>query len=323
MLVRYVFNDVIPQERYGMLVFIALLTLVIQGAYFGVGQWVRQMVFTISKDVSNKLRKEAVTKLFSLSEQAYSHLNRAGLHAKFIIDIERVDRMSEALIGRLLPSLIVGLLLIFGMVFVSWQLFVVALVVFASLVPVTRWTGSYFRQLAKKYQSIVRAYSARLEFSISQLTLIKLKSAEDQELAIHEAMIQDVTQGGRKLAIWKGLFAELHNFFAFATAVVLLGVGVGAASAGMLTLGEVLAFYVLAMLFRGQYTIFSSGLTPVYEGVQALSTIKEVLTFKENLPYLGTNRIKFQGAIRLEDVKFGYGEGLIFCSKQGNTSLQG
>jgi len=310
-LLSYAFNEVIPQQRYGVLALISILTLSIQGAYFGVGLWVQRKVFTISKAVTKTLRREAVSKLYSLSDHAYSHLDRAGLHAKLNIDIGRVDRMTEGLIGSILPSLIVGILLLCGMLYVSWQLFLVAMAVFLSLIPTIRWAGERLRKLAQQHQSIVRKYSARLEFSISHILLTRIKSAEDIELAIHDAMIEDVAQSGRALAIWNNVFSELQNFFAFATAVVLLGVGIGAASAGWITLGEVLAFYVLAMLFRGQYTHISRALTSVLAGTQALATVQEVFLIKDDAPYKGTKSIDFQGNIRFSNVSFGYADELL------------
>ncbi|MFC1680526.1 ABC transporter ATP-binding protein [Pseudomonadota bacterium] len=311
MLVSHVFNEIIPQQRYGTLILIAILMLGIQGAYLGTSLWVQRKVLTISKVVTKALRREAVSKLYSLSDRAYTHLNRAGLHAKLIIDTGRVDRMTEELIGSLLPSLIVGAMLFCGMLYVSWQLFLVAVAVFLSLIPTIRWAGNRLSKLAQKNQRIVRNYSARLEFSISHIMLTRLKSAEDLELGIHDAMIEEVAQSERALAIWKNIFSELQNFFAFATAVVLLGVGVGATSAGWLTLGEMLAFYVLAMLFRGQYARFSQALTPVVEGIQALSTVQDVICFQDDLPYKGTKQIEFQGNIRFCNVGFGYTDDIL------------
>ena len=308
LLVRYVFNEVIPQEKFGVLALIAFLALIIHGAYLAISLWVRQNVFTISKEVTKTMRREAVKELYTWSDSVYSHMNRADLHARFIIDFDRVDKMTEALIGGLLPTLLIGVLLISGMLFVSWQLLLVALVVFSSLIPITRWTGNRFRILAQQHQSIVRSYSSRLEFSISHFLLTKLKSAENQELEIHDKMIEQVANSGRTLAIWRGLFSELQNFFAFATAVVLLGMGVAAAYAGWLTMGDVLAFYVLAMLFRGQYALFSQALTPALEGAQALTTIQEVLTIQDEPTYQGKKRIEYQGGIKLQDVDFSYGQ---------------
>ena len=155
-LVRFAFNEVIPEQRYGILVLIALLALGIQGAYLGLSLWVKRTVFMISKEVTKTLRRDAVKKLYSLSDRTYSHLNRGGLHAKYIIDIDRVDQMTEGLIGSLLPSLIVGTLLLAGMLVVSWPLLLLALMVFACFVPVTR-LGRQPPQAARPAISKLRA----------------------------------------------------------------------------------------------------------------------------------------------------------------------
>ena len=157
----------------------------------------------------------------------------------------------------------------------------------------------------------MRSYSSRLEFSISHFLLTRLKSAEEQELATHDSMIDAVARSGRTLATWRSLFSELQNFFAFTTAVVLLGVGIGATSLGLLTIGDVLAFYVMAMLFRGQYTLFSYALAPVLEGAQSLSTVHEVFVLEDDPPYQGTKRIDYKGGLRFQDVVFGYDEGTL------------
>ena len=306
LVVRYVFNEVIPQERFGTLVLIALLAVFIHGAYLIVSLWVRRTVFGTSKEVIKKLRLEAAQKLYALSDQTYSHLNRAGLHAKLIIDIDRVGHMTEALIGSLIPSSIIGILLISGMLFISVPLVALTLLVFSFFVPVTRWAGHRIAQIARQHQHRVRSYSSRMEFSISHVLLTKVRSAEAHELAAHESMIEDLTETGRTLAVWRSLFSELQNFFAFTTAVVLLGVGVGAASVGWVSLGDVLGFYVMAMLLRGQYVHFANALTPLLEGGQAWSTIFEILVLEDVPHYQGTRSLKFRGGVKLQDVTFSY-----------------
>jgi ABC-type bacteriocin/lantibiotic exporter with double-glycine peptidase domain len=305
-LIRYTFNEVIPQERYGLLVLLACAALGIQLAYLGIVLWVRGIVYSISREVTKKLRHEAVQKLYELSERTYNQINRATLHAKFIIDIGRVDQMSDALVGRVIPAVVTSLLLIAGMLVLSWKLFILAVLVFSSLIPVSRWAGNRFRGLASECQDIERHYSAMMEFSIHHFLLTKLRSAEDEEIDRHRATINRLAEKGRSLEIWRSTFVELQNLFAFATAVVLLSVGVASAYAGWLTLGDVLAFYVLAMLFRGQYILFSQGLSPVLEGAQSLYTVQEVLTFRDEPPYNGHRRIEFQGRVRLRHVHFGY-----------------
>lgn len=306
-LIRRAFDVAIPNERYGLLFMLALGAVGIQLVYLGVSIFVRRINFTVSGALSAELRRAAIEKLYRLSDASCAYLDRASLHARFIIDIERVDQMTGALVGMLLPSLVVGSLLIAGLVAISWPLAILAIAVFALFIPLTRRVAARYQDQAQRHQHSVRSYSAKMETSIGNLLLTRLKAAEKRDIDGHRAAIDSLVTDTRRVALWRGFFTELQNLFAFATAVALLGVGIAAAQQGWLTIGDALAFYVFAMLFRGQYVVFAQALTPVMEGFYSLSTVQEVLELEELPDYGGSRKIDFQGNVEMRGVTFGYG----------------
>src|SRR5690606_34793306 len=167
-----------------------------------------------------------------LSDASCSYLDRASLHARFIIDIERVDQMTGALVGMLLPSLVVGSLLIVGLVAISWPLAILAVAVFALFIPLTSRVAARYQDQAQRHQHSVRGYSAKMESSIANLLLTRLKAAERRDIDGHRAAIDSLVTNTRRVALWRGFFNELHDQVAIPTAVTALGRGIAAAPHG-------------------------------------------------------------------------------------------
>lgn len=105
-LIRRALGVAIPNERYGLLFMLAFGAVGIELVHLGVSIFVRRINFAVPGALSAEFRLAAIEKPRRLSGASCAYLDRAPLHARFIIDIERVDPMTGALVGMLLPSLV-------------------------------------------------------------------------------------------------------------------------------------------------------------------------------------------------------------------------
>lgn len=306
--VRYGLDEVLPQRRYGTLFLIGVAMVIVQAGYLALSLWAKRHILEVSKHVTLRLRQDALRKLYTFSHRFYTRLSRGDLHAQFVVDSNRVDQMTQALVGGLLPALLTGILLGVAMLLTNWMLLVAAVVVFACFTPFIRWMAARIQRLSRHHYDAVRSYSSRLTFAISNFLLTTLKGAEKHEMDAQKPILAAMARSGCELGMWRAAFTEVQSLFAFGSAVAILGIGIGTTVLGMSTIGEVLAFYVLAMMFRSQYMHFSHALTPVLEGAQALATICDMMETEDDAVYCGTKELAFQGNLQFENVTFSYNE---------------
>ncbi|MCZ7597525.1 MAG: ABC transporter ATP-binding protein/permease [Gammaproteobacteria bacterium] len=306
-LIRRAFDVAIPNERYGLLFMLALGAVGIQLVYLGVSIFVRRINFAVSGALSAQLRQAAIEKLYRLSDASCAYLDRASLHARFIIDIERVDQMTRALVGMLLPSLVVGSLLIVGLVAISWPLAILAVAVFALFIPLT----SRVAALLPGPGSASPALGPRLQ---REDGILHRQPAADAVEGRREAGYRRPPRGYRLAGDEHASRGAVAGFFHRVAEPVRIrhrgdaarrrhrrgpaGLADDRRRAGVLRVRDAVSRPV-----RG----VRQALTPVMEGFYSLSTVREVLELEELPDYGGSRTIDFRGNVEMRGVIFGYG----------------
>jgi ABC-type bacteriocin/lantibiotic exporter with double-glycine peptidase domain len=103
-------------------------------------------------------------------------------------------------------------------------------------------------------------------------------------------------------------YGQLHGTVSAVAAVLVLIVGGTAVADGNMPLGDLVAFYALLGILRGQLTAALVTAPIVISGWQSLGRLEEVLDEPSHEPYSGTRSIDFSGLVTVERVEFAYGQ---------------
>ena len=105
LLIRYAFDRAIPAGNLAGLLLIggAIVTLYLLTTLLTL--WIRYVILGITKLVIQRFRDEILKKFYSLPRSYTGKMDRSALHTIAVQDTERLDIMSNALLGQAGPAL--------------------------------------------------------------------------------------------------------------------------------------------------------------------------------------------------------------------------
>lgn len=307
LLVREAFNSAIPGGDGGELVLIGAAMLGLYAVSSGLGLWTRHTVLAATKRAIALLRGRLMDKLYSLPRSDVDRRDRATLHSTIVQDSERLDVMSNALMAQLLPAAIVSGALGITLVVLDPLLAVLLASVGPAILVIGVGIGRRVRGRARGYQEAFDRFDGGTSIGLLALTLTRVHAAEADELARRAEEHAAVEIAGRRLAFLQAAWTLVNGSVAAVGAVIVLVVGGREVGRGSLTLGDLLSFYAVIGLLRGQAMTVLLTTPQVLAGYESLDRVQELLDADAPDPYTGTREIAFRGGVELRDVGFSYG----------------
>jgi len=305
-LVRHVFDDAIPSGNSYLL---ALIGVTIVFLYFmngGIALYARYVILGTVKFAIQRFRDEMLNKLYALSRTYYTQADRSRLHTNMVQDTVRVDVMTNALLGQLIPALFISVALGAVLIYLNWLLFLLMLSAVPLLFVVSKSIGKMVRQRVRALHRSFETFSRGMLFVLQMMDLTRIQSAEDYEIERQRRSLQQLRLASGHMAWLRSAYRVVQNTIVGGFGVIVLIVGGRAIATGNMTLGELLSFYAAVALLRSHLYTISSCIPQVIEGNESLSTLYSLLEIRESRPYSGTKRIAFGGKITLESVYFQY-----------------
>ncbi len=133
LLIRYVFDEAIPQKNIHLLVLIGIGIFAFNLVNSAISLWVRSTTIDIIRIAIFKLREDLLSRVYMISRSVYSRLDLKTIHARLVQDTERISNMSDALVSKLLPSFFTSLALCLILLFINRFLFLVVISIFPVL----------------------------------------------------------------------------------------------------------------------------------------------------------------------------------------------
>jgi ABC-type multidrug transport system fused ATPase/permease subunit len=309
LLLRRVFDDVIPEGDRTELVALAAAIVALFATAAALGLVARRLMLGATKAAVARLRMDLVTRLQALPRAWLDREDAARLHASVVQDTERVESMASAVLGIILPAAIVAGALLASLAFVDLGLLALLLVVLPLLLALSRWLNHRALALVPRLHAAFDVFSARVLTALRSALTVRAQGAEEHELREAEREIGVLAEEGRRVAwAWHVQSAVQAIASALGGMVVLVLGGVRVIDGGM-TLGALLSFFGVLAIVRGQVTSALTWVPSSLVGRESLRHLEELLDVDEPQPYAGTRRIAFGGALEVDDVTFGYGDG--------------
>jgi ABC-type multidrug transport system fused ATPase/permease subunit len=309
LLVRRAFDVLIADDRTDELVAVGAALFGLAALSTALGLWTRHLVLAATKSAVRRLRVALAERVGSLPAAWFDRHETAQVHSTIVQDTERVDVMSNALAGQLVPAALISSALFAALLVIQPLLLAVVLVPFPLGVLASRRLSTSVRRRTRIWHRAFDDFSARVLFGLRARTLIRTQTAEELEADATRGVAAELSRAGHAMAWAQAAYSQLNGLVGAATGVAVLVVGGAAVGDGRITLGSLVAFYALLALLRGQLAIALVALPQVVSGTESLDRLEALLDEPAREPYHGSRRIDFDGAVALRDVHFAYRKG--------------
>jgi ABC-type multidrug transport system fused ATPase/permease subunit len=307
LLIRYAVDTVIPHRQIGLLVQIGAAIFALRALGSLIALWLRAAHVRVLKEATLRLREDLLGRLFRLSRAAYARLDRDTTHARIVLDTERLDEMSHALVARLLPAFFSATVLVVLLAFLNARLLLLTLALAPLVLLSIRITGRRVRRRVFAFQRAFEVFSNGIQFVLQHMDLTQVQSYEAREARRRVADMDRLRRTSERMAFVYAVHGQLQTITVSLCGVVILVAGGAAVAAGHMTIGGFLSFWVAAGLLNQQVMTIVSAIPEVIAGNESMVTLHRFAMSCEPRPYPGREVIAFSGRITLEDVEFGYG----------------
>ena len=306
LLVRYSVDHAIPRREFGLLVAIGGGIFALRALNGAVTLWLRSKYIHEIKQAILRLREDLLLRLYALPRAAYTQLDLDTTHARIVLDTDRLDNMSQAVVSRIIPASFSALALVVLLGFLNWRLLVVTLTLAPLVLVAVRITGSRVKDRVYAFQRAFEAFSNGMLFVLQHMDLTQVQSSQAREIERRTQDMRRLRDTSESMAFLYSVHSQLQGIVVTFVGVVILVVGGAAVAARSMTIGEFLSFWVAAGLLNGHVSTIVAAIPECIAGNESMVTLHRFASAEAPRPYHGRERIAFTGAIELEDVTFGY-----------------
>jgi ATP-binding cassette, subfamily B, bacterial len=316
LLVRYVFDVAIPQQNIRLLVLMGIGIFVFRLINSAVSLWIRFRNISTIKTVIFNLREDILNRVCNFSRAAHTQLDQKTTHARIVQDTERLGNMNDALISRLIPSLLASLVLCLILLFLNWYLFLIMITLFPVLFLTNRYTGKLVKKKVYAFQRSFEKFSKGVSFILRHIDLIRIQTAEEQELSRQNRILKDLRSTTGKMSYIYAVHGNIQSILTGLSGIIILIVGGISVATKSITLGEFISFYVAAGYLNGFVNTITTSIADIIAGNESMVTLHQLAETNNAQSYDGKKHIDFRGSISLESLTFKYGEHLVLdnCS---------
>jgi ATP-binding cassette subfamily B protein len=259
--------------------------------------------------------------IFDLRTEVFSHVQRqsiafftrtqtGALISRINQDVIGAQQAFTATLSGVISNVLSLVLVMITMLFLSWQITLISLVLLPLFLAPTKWVGKKLQALTKESFNLNAEMSSLMteRFNVSGALLVKLYGDESYESKGFKDRASKVARIGILIALLnRSFFIALTSIAAIATAIAY-GVGGHLAIDGAITLGTLLAITTLLVRLYGPLTALSNVRVDVMTALVSFERVFEVLDLKpmvkdpERPKTIPTTAL----SVEFDDVRFRY-----------------
>lgn len=231
--------------------------------------------------------------IFDLRTQVFSHVQRqsiafftrtqtGALISRINQDVIGAQQAFTATLSGVISNVLSLILVMITMLFLSWQITLISLVLLPLFLAPTKWVGKKLQRLTKDSFNLNAEMSSLMteRFNVSGALLVKLYGNESYESQGFKERAKKVAGIGILIALLnRSFFIALTSIAAVATAIAY-GVGGHLAINQSITLGTLLAITTLLVRLYGPLTALSNVRVDVMTALVSFERVFEVLDLK-------------------------------------------
>jgi ATP-binding cassette subfamily B protein len=259
--------------------------------------------------------------IFDLRTEVFSHVQRqsiafftrtqtGALISRINQDVIGAQQAFTATLSGVISNVLSLILVMITMLFLSWQITLISLVLLPLFLAPTKWVGKKLQALTKESFNLNAEMSSLMteRFNVSGALLVKLYGDEGHESKSFKDRASKVARIGILIALLnRSFFIALTSIAAIATAIAY-GVGGHLAIDGAITLGTLLAITTLLVRLYGPLTALSNVRVDVMTALVSFERVFEVLDLEPMVKDPKQPNALPSGALSVDfsDVRFRY-----------------
>ncbi len=303
--IKQTFDVSIPNNDNKQMVIYGICIIFFFIASSTIGIYVRWKVLELVKTHIKNLQLRLVNKFLSLPRQFYSHLSPEKLQLIMTVETARQDGMINALFGTFIPSAIISIILILSLLYINPFLFLFTLIGLSSIFLFHRILISKSKLRSNQFHSAYNNFCQGILFISHKTDLIHTQATESYESLIQEKKIEAVFSTSIKMIKTNTLFKYIQENIMIVLSILLLFVGTFLVTSKVMSIGDLLSFYLIIGLLKSHLRTFSISLPDIIEGKESYKTLNEFLSFPDPI-YNGIKKLDFIGDIYMHNIHFSY-----------------
>ena len=300
---------IMPMSLAGYVLFFLLLTLLLRTVGFVLNVIQVRTFLGISKDISLKLRKEAVAYLKQVSLKEYEMISPSAITSKLVTDISTVDSFIGTTVSKFVISILTLLFTAVILLMIHWKLAIFILVTNPIVVFFTANLARNVGKLKRQENAATELFQSTLGETLELFHQIKASNKEQYFFDRVEQRAEELKETSVRFS-WKSDRAIRLSFLIFLGGYeIFRAVSILAVAYSDLSVGLMLAIfgYLWIMMTPTQDIInFQYALANARAACKRINTIfameQEPIQHINKDPFVGKKSIE----IKVENLSFGY-----------------
>ncbi|MFC2101131.1 ABC transporter ATP-binding protein, partial [Bacteroidota bacterium] len=306
LLVRYAFDDLIPDKKINLLILAGIAIFVLRILNSATSVWFRAINIKIINTAIYKLREDLLFRLYSFSRKFHTQMDQKIIHARIVQDTERLCNMSNALISRIFPALFTSLVLLIVLFLLNWKLLLIIISLFPLIYFANHYMGKKIKKKVYTFQRAFEIFSKGISFVLQYMDLTIIRSAEKQEIKRQSYYLKDLQDKTGKMAFIFAINAQVQDVLTGLAGIIIIIAGGIFVVTGTMTLGEFLSFYIATAFLNRHVTNITGAFPDVLTGNESMMTLYNLASASELKPYNGKKKQSFNKSLLLQSVSFKY-----------------
>ena len=279
LLAAQVVDAIVQGAEVSVVVWIAVLIAVIAVAEAGLGIVTRWLSARIGEGLILDLRTAVFDHVQRMPIAFFTRTRTGALVSRLNNDVIGAQRAFSDTLSGVVSNLVTLALTLGVMLFLSWQITLLALVLFPVFVVPARRMGSRMARMEREAANHNAAMSTQMteRFSAPGATLVKLfgrPADESTEFASRAARVRDI---GVRTAMVQSVFVTALTLVSALALAVVYGLGGFYALRGQLNAGDVVALALLLTRLYAPLTALASARVEVMSALVSFERVFEVL----------------------------------------------
>ena len=299
-------SEPVNDKSYTMLLRYSILLVLILLQNIPTHMLYARLTNTVLRDFSAGFRCAIVRKLQQLSLTYHKQIESGKLQSKFLRDIESVNGLASTLLVTLIPA-IFGVLVAVG---ISLCRSIGMTIFFLVIVPVNIvLTKLFWKPIAKQsrdYRLVNENVSASFTSMLKMLTITKAHGLEKREVSEFDNGVNELTQSRLKVDGTVAFFGSCSWVLSNLLTLLNLIVCSVLALEGKIRVGDIVLYQSLFSQINGSVSTLVNIFPTLVTGMEAVSSIEEVMT-SDDIEKDGPYHLKnIQGQIDFNHVSYSY-----------------
>jgi len=309
-LIKIMVDEYIIPKKIETLWIIAAATIgaILLEAFFS--YWFSYQSKWLGQAIIRQLRLDVFQHLMRMHLSFFNRTPIGTLTTRTISDVETINNIFSHGLITIISDILTMLFVIGMMLWTSWKLTLVVLIVFPFLIFSTYIFKEKVRASYEVVRSQISKMNAFLQERISGIHTIKIFRKEADEEAKFRAINREYTQANLNSIFYYAIFFPVIELISAISAGLMIWYGANGVLKGEVTIGTLIAFPLyISMLYR-PVRMLADKFNTLQMGLIVARRIFKVLDTDEHIPNTGTvSPSQLTGNISLKDIQFSYTEG--------------